>query len=313
MRSRPIARSDRDAVVRLLNKGFGWRRSRRFWERLLDRLERRTVPDGMPKYGYLLEHAGRPVGAVLLIFSTPRTGTDPGAIRCSISSWYVEPAFRGYAALLATQALRHKTATYLNSSPAPNTRKTIEAQGYRRYSSGLFVTVLALARAAGSTARVVAAGREPGAPTEPFERDLVARHAGYGCLGFWCVTAERAYPFVFRRRFIKGMLPCVQLIYCRDIADIARFAVPIGRHLLAQGWPLAVIATPTARCTGSPAAISTGGTRNTSRARSPRGSVISPTPRQRCLAYDHASSCSVAAAGAKGTSRRVAMPASQLR
>jgi hypothetical protein len=241
MRSRPIAPSDRDGVVRLLNKGFGFRRSRRFWQGLLDRLDRRAVPDGLPRYGYLLESTGRPVGAVLLIFSTPRTGVDADALRCNISSWYVEPSFRGYAPMLASQALRHKSATYLNISPAPNTRPIIEAQGYTRYSKGLFLAVPALWRSADPSARIVAADREPGAPAEPFESDLLIRHAGYGCLSFWCVTAERAYPFVFRRGFLKGALPCAQLIYCRDIADIARFAGPIGRHLMAHLCPLAAI------------------------------------------------------------------------
>jgi len=241
IRSRLIAPSDRDGVVRLLNKGFRWRRNRRFWERVLDRLERREVPQGLPKFGYLLENSGQPVGAVLLIVSTTPGAAEPGAVRANISSWYVEPAFRGYAALLAAQALRHKTVTYLNISPAPNTRKIIEAQGYRRYSNGLFMAAPALARSAAAEVVVVAADREPGAPIEPFERDLMTRHAGYGCLCLWCVTAKRAYPFVFRRRLFKAVLPCAQLIYCRDIADIARFAGPIGRHLLAHGCPLAAI------------------------------------------------------------------------
>ena len=36
-------------------------------------------------------------------------------------------------------------------------------------------------------------------------------------------------------------MPCAQLIYCREVADIARFAGLIGRHLLMQGCPLVVI------------------------------------------------------------------------
>jgi hypothetical protein len=240
IRSRPIAPSDHDAVAALLNKGFAFRRSRAFWQQLLDRLDRRAVPDGLPKCGYLLESAGRPVGAVLLIFATPRTGDDPNAIRCNISSWYVEPAFRSYASFLAAQAIRHRYVTYLNISPAPNTRPIIEAQGYKRYSNGLFIAVPALKRAV-EPAHIVEADVGPGAPHEDFERDLLARHAGYGCLSFWCATAERAHPFVFRQRLFKGILPCAQLIYCRDIGDVARFAGLIGRHLLAAGCPFAII------------------------------------------------------------------------
>jgi hypothetical protein len=55
------------------------------------------------------------------------------------------------------------------------------------------------------------------------------------------VTAERAYPFVFRPRLAKAVVPCAQLIYCRDVADVARFAGLIGRHLLAQRCPIIVV------------------------------------------------------------------------
>jgi hypothetical protein len=242
VRSRAIAPADLDAVARLLKEGFGLRRSLAFWQRVVDRLESHPSPNGLPKYGYVLESGGRLVGAILLIFSTPGTGGDPGAIRCNISSWYVEPAFRGYASLLAAQALRHKNVTYLNISPAPNTKPIVEAQGYTKYGDGLFIAAPALQRRAADTAAtLVGADRQPAAPYQAFEHTLLADHAGYGCMSFWCVAAERAYPFVFRRRLVKGVLPCAQLIYCRDIADIARFAGLIGRHLLAHCCPLAVI------------------------------------------------------------------------
>src|SRR5207253_151428 len=102
--------------------------------------------EGMPRFGYLLESDGRAVGAILAIFSVPRTGADPDAVRCSISSWYVEPPFRSYATLLASRVLKHRDATYLNISPAANTIATLGAQGYARYSDGLFVACPALAR-----------------------------------------------------------------------------------------------------------------------------------------------------------------------
>ena len=53
--------------------------------------------------------------------------------------------------------------------------------------------------------------------------------------------AGAAYPFVFRRRLAKAVVPCAQLVYCRDTADVARFAGLIGRHLAARLSPLVVI------------------------------------------------------------------------
>jgi hypothetical protein len=238
LHSRVIATSDLDAVVELLNRGFGYRRSRRFWRRVVATLSRHSAPDGFPQYGYLLESAGRPVGVLLLIFSVPATA-NPGAVRCNMSSWYVEPEFRSYAVLLSAKAMRYKSVTYLNISPAPHTLAIIKAQKYVPYSRGVFFAAPVLA-GRGSDVHVVRGDVEPDAPHEAFESELLRRHSGYGCVSFWCETAERAYPFVFRRRFVKAVLPCAQLIYCRDIADVVQFSAVIGRRLMAHGCPLIV-------------------------------------------------------------------------
>jgi hypothetical protein len=243
IRWRPLALRDHAAAAALLNKGFGARHRRSFWHGLLDRLASRPVPAGLPNYGYLLESSGRPVGILLLIVAAHRGNSGAQTIRCNVSSWYVEPAFRVYASLPPAGLFRHETLTYLNVSPAPNTRPIIEAQGWTRYSDGLFVAVPALQwRARGDLpAKIIAADREPDSQHADFERDLLVRHAAYGCVSFWCATAGRAYPFVFRRRLARGFLPCAQLIYCLDITDLVRFAGPIGRHLLEQGCPFVVL------------------------------------------------------------------------
>jgi hypothetical protein len=114
IRARPIVPSDHAGVAELLHKGFGLRRDEAFWRHVLDCLHGRSVPVDLPNYGYLLESGGRPVGVILLIVSTPRTGASQDAIRCNVSSWYVEPAFRSYASFLTSRALGCKTATYLN-------------------------------------------------------------------------------------------------------------------------------------------------------------------------------------------------------
>ena len=75
----------------------------------------------MPKFGYLLESGGDLVGVILLIFSSI-PGQDTSKIRCNVSSWYVEPAFRSHASLLISQAIKHKNVTYVNISPAMHTQ-----------------------------------------------------------------------------------------------------------------------------------------------------------------------------------------------
>ena len=240
IRCRQIEEGDVAAVADLLTRGFP-NRNRQFWCRALDQLARREPPPDLPKYGYLLEIGGVPVGAILLICSAMRVGATL-APRCNLSSWYVEPAFRAYAPMLVSQALRHKEVTYLNVSAAPHTWPIIEAQGFSRYSEGIFISVPALNRLSGSEkADVFDVQQRPAAGFDPFEQDILQQHAAHGCISLWCATSERAFPFVFRPRLVKGFIPCAQLIYCHDIADFARFAGPIGRHLALRGRPIVIV------------------------------------------------------------------------
>jgi len=239
IRARPIETADVPDVVNLLARGFERARKRAFWDRMLSRLAAHSAPPGFPRYGQLLEANGRIVGALLQIYSQP-AADNPAGVRCNVSSWYVDPEFRSYAALLVSHALRHKNVTYLNISPAPHTRQIALAHGYQRYSDGVFLALATLNRSAPGV-RIVDAGAVPDVPFDPAERDLLLEHAGYGCMSFWCVTPERAHPFVFRRRRLKRVLPCAQLIYCPGIEELVRHAGPIGRHLLRHGSPLMVL------------------------------------------------------------------------
>jgi hypothetical protein len=240
IRCRQIAESDVDAITDLLARGFPVR-SHAFWQQALKRLGNHEPPAGLPKYGYLLESGGVPVGVLLLICSTTRVG-DKLAARCNLSSWYTEPAFRSYAPLLVSRALAHKDATFLNVSPAPHTWPIIEAQGFSRYCDGVFVAVPALNGLFSSTkVRVFDSNTRPLVAHDPFDQELLLRHAELGCISLWCATPERAYPFVFRPRWVKKVLPCAQLIYCRDVADFIRFAGPIGRYLAWRGKPFVIV------------------------------------------------------------------------
>ncbi len=240
LRCRQIGEADIAAVAALLARGFP-SRNRQFWLRAFAHLTRREPPPGLPKYGYLMESGGVPIGAILLICSTMRAG-DAVATRCNLSSWCVEPDFRAYAALLVSQALRHKDVTYLNVSPAPNTWPIIEAQGFSRYCDGIFIAVPMLnGPFGGARVKVFDAQRQPAVGFDPIEQEMLRQHAAHGCISLWCATSERAYPFVFRPRLVKAVIPCAQMIYCRDMADFARFAGPIGRYLALRGRPLVIV------------------------------------------------------------------------
>jgi hypothetical protein len=242
VRCRRIEDADADSIVSLLTRGFASRRPRRFWEHVIASLAARATPADVPRYGYLLESNGAAVGAILQIYSTQHAGgagTPAATTRCNVSSWYVEPAFRSYAPFLVAQAVKQKGVTYLNISSAPHTRPIVEAQGYLRFSNGVFAALPCLSGPPDVDARVIAA--DPRAHCEAHERDVLRDHLAYGCMSLWCETRERAYPFVFRVRRVKGLITCAQLIYCRDIADLVRFARPLGRHLARRGRPLVIL------------------------------------------------------------------------
>ena len=237
-RCREITETDLDAVADLLTRGFVGR-SRDYWMQGLRRQAARTVPQGYPRFGYMLDNDGAPVGVLLLLYTFRDEGGEP-SIYCNLSSWYVEPAFRNYATLLTKIAQRHKEVTYLNISPATWTWPIIEAQGFSSYCSGLFFSIPALSRAArGMTVETVAPDTKAVDGLTDAEVELLTRHARYGCLSLVCRTPGGGpIPFILLpMRIRRGWIapPAMQLIFCRDIAEFVECAGAIGLALIPRG------------------------------------------------------------------------------
>lgn len=231
IRCRLVADADLDALAELLTRGFP-ARSRGYWMRALDRLARRDAPADYPRFGYMLEQNGAPVGVILTIFWTRRVQGQTRT-RCNISSWFVDPHCRGYASLLIAAAVRHKDVTYVNVSPAVHTWPVIEAQGFSRYCDGQMLSFPALgAWIAKARAREFDPRRAYGLALTDDERDILAAHREHGCLVYVVQEKHDAHPFVFLpRRIFRGLVPTLQLVYCRDVSDFQRFAGPLGRAL----------------------------------------------------------------------------------
>jgi hypothetical protein len=235
LRSREIKDSDVDTLAKFLGTGLGYRSQ--YFSQILNRLAEHPTPAGFPRFGYVLEKEERIVGAILLIFSTIWSDDAP-TVRCHVTSWCVEPEFRPYAALFFSKALRHNNVTYLNTSARPDTRPIIKAQGFLQYVEGQFIAFPVLnfwLQPKDNRVEIVPGDKAPNARFEPYELDLLKAHAKYGCICLWCDTPERAYPFVFHQRLFKGFLPGLQLVFCRDIQDFVRFALPLGLFLAARG------------------------------------------------------------------------------
>lgn len=242
-RFREIQESDVEAIADLLTRGFV-HRSRDYWMRGLRRQGARSLPQDAPRYGYLMENDGKAVGCLLLIYSI-RTIDGQAAVCCNVSSWYVDPEFRNYAALFASMTQKRKDVTYFNVTPAVPTWPILEAQGFLAYCRGLFFSLPAVCRS-GNDMRIEivtpATAAIAGMPDD--ELAMLKRHAGYGCLSLVCRTAEESIPFIFfslRKRRGIIPLPALQLGFCHDIADYVRCAGAIGRYLLWRGRPIVIL------------------------------------------------------------------------
>jgi hypothetical protein len=242
-RFREIQESDVDAIADLLTRGFV-HRSRQYWMRGLRRQGARSLPPDVPRFGYLMESDGKPVGCLLLIYST-KTIDGTTAICCNNSSWYVDPEFRNYAALFASMTQKRKDVTYFNVTPATATWPILEAQGFRIYCRGLYFSFPILSRnGRGMRVEAVTPDTAAVAGLPDDELMLLKRHAGYGCLSLVCRTADEVLPFVFfplRKRRGIIPLPALQLGFCREISDYAGCTGAIGRYLLRRGSPVVIL------------------------------------------------------------------------
>lgn len=239
LRRRVIEEDDLDAVVALLASGFSAHPAD-WWRRGLERMRLRASPHGYPRYGRLLEFDGRVVGALLTIYVEMPDGTGETFVRCNLSSWHVEPAFAGHAPLLLGAALRDRSVTTINITPAAHTQPIIEAQGFRSYTAGSLATVPALAHR-GGRGRVHRLATLDDVP-DLSDAGILADHVALGCLCFVVEAEDGAHPFVFSApRQLRRLLPATQLLYCRDISAYVRFARALGAVLLRHGAVLALV------------------------------------------------------------------------
>jgi hypothetical protein len=241
-RFREIQESDLDAIGDLLTRGFQ-HRSREYWMRGLYRQRARPLPEGAPRYGYMLDNNGVPVGCLLMIYSIKIIDGEPATF-CNVSSWYVDPEFRNYAALFASMTQKRKDVTYFNITPAMATWPILEAQGFVAYCRGLHFSLPALSRGRrGISVEAVTSRTLSVAGLPDTDLEMLKRHADYGCLSLVCRSHEAVHPFIFfslRKRRGIIPLPAVQLGYCRSIADYIDCAGAIGRYLLWRGKPIII-------------------------------------------------------------------------
>jgi hypothetical protein len=217
VRCRPIDESDFDGLADLLTRGYP-RTRRDYWLRGFARWKNLPLIEDMPRYGHLLEGRFGPVGAILSISS--RRGEK---IISNLSSWYVEPQYHNHSALLMSLATKLKHVTYINASPAPETWRTLQAQGFAPYNFGRSAVFAPPGRG------VV---RED-IPEDLPEAQLLRDHRGMGWISLVVEKDGLVSPFVFKPgRLKRPKLTVMDVMFCRTPEDLKRCLPALAKYFL---------------------------------------------------------------------------------
>lgn len=230
VKCRQIVESDLDTLVDLYLEGFPYTR-REFWADGMKRLVTMPTVEGVPRFGYALETQDGLVGALLTLSS--RRGDT---IISNVSGWYVRKPYRAHSMLLVSTATRQKHVIYLNASPAPHTRKTLEAADWKQYSFGQSLVLPLLNLRGGHVSETI--------PHDLPERALLEDHRRWGHSSVVCTTAQGTFPFVFRRHWIgpkQRKVPFMELIYCRDTNDFDHCSGALWRYFLKRRLGLGLL------------------------------------------------------------------------
>jgi len=238
---REIGDDDLAEVVALLCEGFP-RRTPEYWRTGLQKLANRERPPDTEKYGYVLTAGNELRGVVLTIPSVHENGSERHVF-INISSWYVQPPFRGSPAKeLYRHASCRQSITYTNLSAAAHTVKTITSFGFKEWTAGQMVAVgLKRHRSSLEKIRILSSSKLGSVEICSAEANLLADHESLGCLTFFLETPNRLSPFIFVRRRVMGFIPCAQLIYCRELIDLIQHSMAISTWLTMRGFPLMLI------------------------------------------------------------------------
>lgn len=217
VRCRPIVENDLDGLAILLAKGFPLSH-RSYWTKGFARWGCLPEIEDVPRYGYVLEAGGVPVGVILLLWS--RRGKK---LTANLSSWYVEPDWRTHSTLLISAATKLKHVTYVNASPAPHTWRTLEAQNFVPYNFGRSAVFALPGR--GLVSRAI--------PDDLPEAQLLRDHRLLGQTSLMVEKDGVVSPIVLKaRRLDRPPVPVMDVIYCRSPEDFARCAPALARHFL---------------------------------------------------------------------------------
>jgi hypothetical protein len=233
---RSIEERDLPAVISLMCDSFP-RRDEAYFQRALERLAARRIPEGTETWGYLIDDDG-PKGSVLAISSWHGPDEAP-QLFVNISTWCVAPSHRGpLARQLYDRAGARDDAVNTNLSAAAHTLRTLDRLGFEPWTTGQFLAI-------GTRGRTTPAGLRTGAAAARdlpgHEQRLLADHDDKRFLTACLDCDGRLMPLVFVRRRIRGLVPAAQLIYCADTALLQAHMGTVLPWLRRRGCPFLIL------------------------------------------------------------------------
>ena len=209
-RVRVAEQADADRVSQLLNKGFGRTLP---WHRMFDHQWQHDV---MPR-GFVLTANDKIVGFIGLICVARHIAGKSGLV-CNLSSWYVQPDYRGWSNALLAAATQFEGVTYTSLTPGPIARRILRAMGFSPLDkeSHYLPPFLQVATLRGNAPLIF--DRDEMRPMlNESRRRILDDHSQCDCLPMLLIDgAETAFAIfrrrVLRRRFIA--VPYSEMLYC---------------------------------------------------------------------------------------------------
>jgi hypothetical protein len=236
MKIREIEEGDLPAVIALFAYAFPLRRPT-YWRRGFDNMRVLPAIPGHARYGFLFE-ADNKVQAVLLALGAQVGDT---CRRINLSAWCAHPTYRMMGGLLHAKVMKQKAESYLNLSPAEHVIPMLEPLGFKPYTGGVCLIDGRAALRTDMGSRLI--------PYDPAKDNgltaelaiIAERHYRYGCTVLMLYRGSApAELVIYRTKWIKGVLPCGQVI-CGAPERVLAAAGPLMRYLLKRGIALALV------------------------------------------------------------------------
>lgn len=226
---RPIGTHDIEPICALLHRvGFEGDQIGRIrpeiWRNLFDYSWLEQKPDR----GFVLVDNNDIVGFLGTIYARREINGKAG-LTCNLSSWYVQPRYRGWGAALLHAALRDANVTYVSLTPNPLSQQVFQMLGFQELSGPILLLppLLHAETLQHARPRISFDPNDVRASLDDRRRSIFDDHAPYDCLQLVVWDGPEQAYIVAKRRVMpvpklaswlgkRMTMPCSEILYCSN-------------------------------------------------------------------------------------------------